>query len=381
MSAFTTSGISAVAAFINTRREHVNRPDIILRSDQPQSWLLGALMKSGFRQTVDYGDPIVGFWYPNTASNLTQIVPGQVRAPIDPATPVRYSIGPSMNENSRKWTEKEIKVSGGNARQLLASYQKYEKIIDSDITGDHMTGMERLIANVPSASMEQTGVPLSPPQSVPHIICEESSGIPTGTGLTTIQGINPTTYSTWKPQRETYDPSNIADDALGLFNAFTRLTKKILWEPVPGGTQEFYKETDKGKKFFATNLDGFTVYSRVVKGANDYTRSGPADPSYMGINYFGMPIMYIKAYDTLNLDSTAATAYSRPWQTGFPRFQAIDTDFLYFKSDPTYFMWKGPMEKISALSYDAYVRVMRTDGNLMTHARERLGIIVPNTVA
>jgi hypothetical protein len=381
MSAFSTSAASAVAAFINLRREHVVRPDKILRSDQPQTWILTELMKSGFRQTLDYGDPIVGFWYPQTASNFTQIIPGQTRAPVDVAAPVRFAIGRTYSENSRKWTDAEIKITGGTASELKACYQKYKLLIDSDLEGEHKRRTEGLFTAAPSAAMEQTGVPLSPPQSISQIICEESSGIPTGSGLTTIQGINPTTYSGWKPQRETYDPNNITDDALGLWNAFTRITKKCMWEPVPGGMGEMYKETGKAKKFFATNLDGDTVYARIMKGANDYTRAGANDPSYMGNNYFGIPIKYIKGYDDAFLDSTSATAYSRAWQNGQPRFQLIDTEYLYFKADPEKWMWKSPAREISTLSYDAYAQFMRTDGNLLTHARERLGIIVPNTVA
>ncbi len=381
MSAFATSAASAVAAFINLRREFVNRPNEILRSDQPQAWLLTELMKSGFRQSMDYGDPIAGFWYPQTASNFAQIIPGQTRSPVDPATPIRYAIGRTYGENSRKWTDAEIKITGGSAGDLKACFQNYKKVIDTDLEGEHKKKVEGLVTAAPSASMEQTGTPLAPPQSVPHVICEESTGIPSGTSLTTIQQINPSTYSLWKPQRETYDVANIEVDSVGLFKAFHRLTKKIMWEPVPGGAGEMYKETGKGKKIFATNLNGHEIYGRIMKGANDYTRAGPGDMSYQGLNYFGMPILYVRAYDDNYLDSTASTAYSRVWQDGQPRYQAIDTDFLYWKADPEKWFWKSDAMQVSSLSYDAFCRFMRTDGNLLTHARERLGIICPNTVS
>jgi len=376
MSAFPISSATSVAALINLRREYVNRPNEILDATAPQSFLLANLMGSGFQQTIPYGDTITDQLWLSNASNFGTYIPGSERTTSDPPAPVRAAIAPCYYENSRKWTDDDMRIAQGTGvDQRLAAFKRYRDWLLGGMRGDHIKGVELLLTAPPNANMEQLGVQGAPMMSVPSIISEEASGAVTG--FTTVLQVSPSTYTAWRPQRETYDSSNPVSTEVGIPNAFHRMFLATNWQPIQGGDAANFQASSKTKKFIATNKDGHATYAKTLGAMNQFTRQGPQDFSYQGPNYFGIDVKYVTAYDTQYLDSQAGTAYSQAWPSGKPRYQWIDTDFLYLLTAPDGYMTVSPAEKFGGARPDAHVVYQRTKGNLFTHARNRLGVIVP----
>ena len=378
MSVFPTSSATAVAALINLRREFVNRPDQILDATQAQSFLLANLMGSGFQKTIPYGDTITDQLWLDNASNFGTYVPGSERTTSDPPAPTRAAIAPCYYENSRKWTDDDMRIAGAmSGDQKLSAFKRYRDWLLGGMRGDHIKGVEALLTATPNVNMEQTGVQGAPMVSVPTVISEEASGAITG--FTTLYGITIANKTAWRPQRSTYDSSNATSIDVGLPNSFHRMFLSTDWKPVPGGDSANFADSSKNKKFIATNADGHATFAKVLGSMNQFTRQGPQDFNYQGPNYFGIPIVYVTAYDTALLDSQASTAYSQAWPTGKPRYQWIDTEYLYLLTAPDGYMQVSPAEKFGGARPDAQVVYQRTKGNLFTHARNRLGVIVPQT--
>mgnify|MGYP000723989385 CR=1 FL=1 len=378
MSAFPTSAATSVAALINLRREFINRPDKILDLTQSQSYLLAKLLSSGFKQTIPYGDTLTDQLFLDNAGNFAPYVPGSDRTTSDPPAPTRAAIAPTYYENSWSWTDDDKRISGaGTADQRLSAFKNYMDWGLGNLRGAHIKGLENLLTAAPNANMEQLGVQGAPMMSIPTILSEEASGAVNG--FTTVLQINPSTKSAWRPQRETYDWNNPLSVDVGLPNAFHRMFLATKWQPVQGGDAANFQASSETKKFIATNKDGHATYAKVLGSMNQFTRQGPQDFNYQGPNYFGIPLLYVTAYDTALLDSQAGTAYSQAWPTGKPRYQWIDTEYLYLMCAPDGFMTVSPAEKFGGSRPDAQVVYERTKGNLFCHARNRLGVIVPAT--
>lgn len=375
-SSFSTSAASSVAALIGMRRDFLNRPNEILDATQSQSYICALLMGSGFQKDIPYGDTLTDLLYLDSASNFGSYVPGSERTTSDPPAGTVAAIGSCYYENSQKWTDDDVRISQGHGVDArLAGVKRYTDWLMGTLRGNHIKGLEALLTATPAAAMEQTGVIGSPMVSIPTVISEEASGAITG--FSTLFQVNIANKKAWRPQREPYDSLNITSNDVGLPNAFHRMFLATQWQPVYGGEAANFKDSSKNKKFIATNKDGHASYAKILGAMNQYTRQGPQDISYQGPNYFGIPIHYVTAYEDALLDSQAATPYSQAWPSGKPRYQWIDTEYLYMLTAPDGRQTVSPAEKFGGSRPDAHVVYQRTKGNLFTHARNRLGIVVP----
>src|SRR5262249_30571035 len=129
--------------------------------------------------------------------------------------------------------------------------------------------------------------------SIPAFVSENSTTfIPPSAvwGTSTIAGLNPSTYSAWRNQQQTYVAGQLDNSQNGLLAAFTKMFNKVKFNTPPG--VKAYMETDTLRAMkVVTNSDGSAQYQILLRSGQDTFRGGPQDPAYGFPVYLGIPIV------------------------------------------------------------------------------------------
>jgi len=124
------------------------------------------------------------------------------------------------------------------------------------------------------------------------------------------------------------------------------------------------------------------VYQARLQENNDRTRRAQ-DPSYTSPMFSDIPLKYITALDTQNLDQEALanSSLSQPWQTGEPRWLFWNAKYCHPVFHVRKYMTQTPPIRGGAkLPYD-WVVFWNTYYNWFMVSRQRQGIITPKIAA
>ena len=123
-----------------------------------------------------------------------------------------------------------------------------------------------------------------------------NGGLATGSSAwTTVQTINPSTYTWWQNQNETYTAGDPHNSESGILNAFDVMIEKVQFE-APGPLRRYAEDTTLQGQVIATNLDGIKTYKSTLRANND-RMDALNDPTIRGPQFQGVPVVYVSELD------------------------------------------------------------------------------------
>lgn len=362
----------------NTREARASGPDEILNELTKRKYLIGRMSRDEGALAVAGGSELRDTVKLSDFSNSRTYRPGETRNPTRGDTD-KVIVAPwRFHETDRLVTEAELATNKGDQ---FAKFKNLEKSVKVDLWTDLCNYMEAQLWAVPDpTNMESLTAQPGKMYSIPVFLTESGRRPPSWT--TTIQQIDPTTDTKWQNEVVTYDSANLDDPTSGLFAAFDTAMAKIDYE-APEGFQQYMENDDLNGLVICTNLNGFNIFQALCRSANNVTRAGPADPSYAGPNWHGVPIRYISALDTSALDETGAvigtsegTYTSQAYPSGKPRFFIINTKYAKLWYHPDH-LWNEVEKDGGIQARDVMAHFLECWANLFFRSRRRHALIRP----
>ena len=272
------------------------------------------------------------------------------------------------------WNEEEITLNEGDQK---TQFKKLRKSYEQGAYTSMINGMEAASLTTPLATMESGGK-----QAFSLMAFFDELGVDFHwPGFTTIMGVDPAVEERWRNQLQGYDSTQLDSNAVGVLRAFRRMFLKVEYES-PSPDQPYFESDDLRYMKILTNLDGMEVYQARLQENNDRTRRAQ-DPSYTSPMFSDIPLKYITALDTQNLDQEALanSSVSQPWQTGEPRWIFWNAKYCHPVFHVRKYMTQTPPIRGGAkLPYD-WVVFWNTYYNWFMVSRQRQGIITPKIAA
>lgn len=237
------------------------------------------------------------------------------------------------------------------------------------------------------AAMESGGVQ---PFSIPVFVHENAgSNGRFDTNWTTIEGVNPATYTNWDNARETYDAADPADGAGegdGLFNAFDKISISIDYQQPPMKDEYFENVEAMGNQtIIACSKNGKAQIMDLHRKGNDRLIT-PQDAAYPMPRWNGVPIADVAALDTAALyDSSSGagtsfaaegTATSSSADKGGPRYYFLNCKYLHMVFHKAKYFKMEPVKQIEN-KLGVFVQPVQTWGNLVCTSRRVNGLVSP----
>ena len=289
------------------------------------------------------------------------------------------------------WTDQEIELNVGTGmttEALRGIYKRLKREKEQRMWTSMINGWEDLLWRLPKSSEMESDSGLYP-YSIPAFINELSNGLYnfSGDSFTTVEGINPTTKTRWKPQQvglaaETWANTIYASGNSPLINAFDQMFYRVKFD-TPPTKQEYFEDPKLYGQFIACSRKALNGYQRALRNAQDQFRgaASPSDPSYLKPMYGGIELEYVAALDTAGLYTTGSTAFvaedNDTANNIGPRYYWINGQYMtpVFHTS-RYMAKKDPMVHPN----QPFTTVVPVDcwWNLFARSRQRHGIIYPS---
>ena len=321
----------------------------------------------------------------------------------NPQVLTSWEINWRFSVDHMSYTDQEIELSISSGMTKAARHHMYKKLKrtkEQRMWTSVFNGMENALFAVPEVADQETNTGLKP-YSIPAFLNENTNGLfysgaaPTGkTAWTTVEGLNPTTYSKWVPQQGTYgsvDPTDTGATAAttNLFMAMDKMFLDVQFVPPPTA-QEYFENPTLNAMFVACSKAGQRVYQNMLRVAQDtFVSTSRQDPSYMSPKISGMDLVYTPALDTAALYQ--ATTSTNPYvaeidgggggatvaeDTG-PRFYFINANYIKPVFHTSRYMYKHSPMRHPNQPFTTIVPV-DTWCNLVCRSRQRQGILSPS---
>lgn len=362
----------------NTREARATGPDEILNELTKQKYLIGKLSRDAGALAVAGGSELRDTVKISAYSNARTYRPGETRNPSRGDSD-KVIVSPwRLHETDRLVTEAEMQTNKGDQ---FAKFKNLEKSVKVDLWTDLCNYMETQLWAVPNATnMESLTIQPGQMYSIPVFITESGRRPPSWT--TTIQQLDPTTETNWQNAVATYDSANPDSATDGIFAAFDDAMAQIDFE-APQGFEDYMANDDLNGLVICTNRDGYNLYQALCRSANNVTRAGPYDPSIGRPNWNGVPIRYVSALDTSQLDETGAvvgtaegTYASQAYPAGKPRYFIINTKFAKLWYHPDH-LWNEVEKDGGMQARDVMAHFLECWANLFFRSRRRHAIVRP----
>lgn len=345
----------------------------ILNEAVKNTYLLAEMLRGrGEEEIMQAGQSIKDSIQLNAAGTFEFYSPNAEFSPTDDDVLTDIGVGWRFAKTHYGFSDETIALNRGTSEDVFVDLKaKYEQSQRTDM----MNGMEDSLWAVPVTGTMESGTGDAPPAySIPAFVNEATNGV--WPGWTTVETVNPSTESRWRPQQVSYDATNIASEENGILAAFDDMFLRVKFESPEEGSQYF--ENDRLRKMkIITSRDGHKKYKRLLRGGNDQFVS-PQDPAYNSPTYAGIPLKYIAALDTAALEITSqTTASGSAYPVGRPRYFWLNFQYLF----PVYHT-QGYMEQVGPIpggitqpfSHAVY---HRTWYNMFCRSRQRQGIVFP----
>lgn len=381
----------------NTAPAFLSDVDELINEAQRQTYGLRWLLRGRKAKELLQGGETIRETALTSAGSYNRYRPNDQRTYALGNFTTQYQMPWRFADSYKAWTEQEVELQarrGMTRRAVGEAWKKMDDIKTKAAWTGLMNGLEDDIFGTSPHNLQssiedgEAGDRMYP---IASLITEDTTDYHPA-GWTTIHNVNPASVSTWRNQVERYynpDPHAIGSEN-SLFNAFGRMWNKINWVTPPMMDAEFTK-TNPVKHMILTSNKGTILYRNMLATLNDRTYS-PQSPWYPAPDFNGVPVLYVKAFDTLAAyltssgtyvaedDSTllndgTAWAAATDWTRG-PRFYWVDTDYCRFVfHDARYFALQKAMN--SRDQPETWTQRLVVWGNFITTSRQRLGIVGP----
>lgn len=333
-------------------------PDEILNDAVKNTYIIGRMLKGmGASDTVQSGTKITDrimlsdagtalFYNPNDDLNIQNI-----------DTLRTIEVNWKFMANHFAYTEQEVNLNSGDAQTYYKNLLKVKR--QQTITDTYNFIEEALWATPSNANMELTTSATPAPYSIRTYITEDGLA---PSGFTTVQGLNPTTESGWRNQKQTYDPNDITNPDTGLISAFDELFLQCRFKsPRPG---EYFENDTFQQQLIATSREGKIIYLRLTRDANDRLVGNDLGAQQADLAYAGLPVEYVAELDNAG------------YAAGSPRYFMANLKYMHPVWHSTEYMKeKEPIRQPrQPFSWAVWTS---TYYNLFCVSRKRQGIVVP----
>lgn len=313
---------------INTGPVFLSGQDSIINSVSRRSFIIGKFLKSSAASVVlQGGDTIQETLYLQAVSTHQSVKRNEDIVWQNPQKDVLASIPWRFGLDHMSFDEVEYLVQSKNTTYKDMAYSKQQRMWDSMIDGEESKLWQPPGTTTSDAAMfnEMEGANGGEMYSIPVFVHENagSNGRFTS-GWTTIEGINPASYTqrdgstlSWDNKRATYDATDPLDndtDGDGLFDAFDDISIEIGYD-TPGFKDKYFEPSSAydgdpnqvHPNIIATSKRGKKQIMRAHRLSNDSLIT-PQDAAYPKPRWNDMPIQDVAALDSASLYVGAGNA-------------------------------------------------------------------------
>jgi len=176
------------------------------------------------------------------------------------------------------WTAQEVELNEGSS---AAVWKRVKKIKQTGLANDIVHGLNgKLFARPYASKMESFTADPGEPQSIVSLVNEYNNGLfgsTYGSGATsigasdayssTVQLINPTSKTKWKPVQKTYANVDV-DDSANLLAAFDDIFLDLQFRQ-PGTMNEYFENESMFRQVIYTTKNGIVKYKKMLRAEND----------------------------------------------------------------------------------------------------------------
>jgi hypothetical protein len=338
---------------------------------------LTRLMQAGMAKSkmLQGGPNIIDFIQLNFTNSYQEYSPTQDFNWTDTNSLTQITLPWKYAMVSATWYDHEVILSSGS---LETTFKRVKDAKMAELELSFWEGREKSLWATPDViTMEGTTVTGSQWHSLRAYITEDglapssTNGGVNGSNWTTILGVNPSTFTNWRNQVESYNPAAID----------TQLPRALdlMWDDVqfesPSDSQQYVQDTSMQKTAILTNRDGYAILMDLTRNKNDNTYSKENDLGMLNgvLTYHGLPIKRIGAFEDAGVMGTV-------YPVGSPRFWFPNFNFIY----PIYHEQRflAPITvNTPTTKPQAHITAKDTYGELWIRSRRTSGIVVPSATA
>lgn len=388
------SALSTFSDFVaSTGPSYLTGADQLINEVQKNSYIMRRFLKGADKTFVlQGGSTIKDALILDSASTFQQYQPNDTFLWQNPQVVTTLSVDWRFSVDHMSWTDQEVELNtGGLSNEALRGvYKRLKREKEQRMWTSMINGWEDLLWRLPKSTEMESSSGLYP-YSIPAFINEKTNGLydvtSGGDAFTTVEGINPTTKTLWKPQRHTYtggtEWDNPANPQTNILSAFDKMFYAVKFE-APPTKQEYFENPKLNSQFIACSRKSLNAYQRLLRASQDrFTGiANYQDPAYLTPQYGGIDLQYVASLDTAALYGSAGTTYyaedSASANYKGPRYYWINGQYLapVFHTS-RYMVSKPPMVHPN----QPFTTVAVTDcwWNLVCRSRQRHGIVYPSS--
>lgn len=268
-------------------------PDTILNDATKNTYVINRMLKGlGAHDVIQSGQSIIDrimlrdngtslFYQPNEDLDIQN---------VDNLTAME--IDWKFHANHFSYTQQEVTLNSGDAQTYYKNLLKAKR---QGAMTDTYNFMEDALWDSTTANfalMESSNGKI--PYSIPFFITSDGLA---PSGVTTIQGINPTTESAYRNQTENYDPNDLTNPDTGMVQAFDEMFMKVRFRS-PRNQQEYFESDALQQMMIATSREGRAIYLRLTRDSNDRLVGNDLGGQQANLSYGGLPVEYISTLDS-----------------------------------------------------------------------------------
>jgi hypothetical protein len=270
--------------------------------------------------------------------------------------------------------EVELNVGGGLSRGARHhAYKRLKRVKEQRLWTSILNGMEDALFAIPSKSdmEDSTG---TRPYSIPAFLNEEANGL--YSGFTDVQGLDPTVYTKWVPQQETYN-STVVDNSGNIISKMDKLFLDVQFTPPPSH-QEYFENPSLNAMFIGCSKAGLRIYQQLLRESQDtFVTASRQDPAYQSPKYAGIDLVHASKLDTY-AGYPGSNTEGQATDQG-PRYYFINGNYMKYVFHSTRYMYQHPSMRHPNQPFTTIIPV-DSWYNFVCRSRQRHGILSPDGV-
>lgn len=311
---------------------------------------------------------------------------GEEETPSQPQTVTSWEVPWRFLRSPMTWDDETVKLntSGMGRTARHKEYFNFKRQIEKACWIDKYKLMERALGSTPDSTMSSTTSGKVPQGLFGYLINEFANTLPTG--ITSIQGIDPSSKTNWANQIAQYTGGSLnfttgitAAAAEVLLATLSKMARKVRFDGLPARPE--FQDRSSMPSVVWTTLGGLLTVETCMRALQDsFVYMGRQDPTYPNPTIMGVPIEYVDALadSTIFDDGSSGFATETTADIIGPRYffcnlQDITPVFheeMFMKKHPPLTPYRQPSRH--TIYVDTYY-------NLVCHNRRTQGIVGPIT--
>jgi hypothetical protein len=381
------SALTTFTDFIDTTGPSflTSAEDVVNEACKNNYLLRRFLRGKGPSETVQGGSSIKDTILFDEESTFQYYEPNQTFTWENPQVVENWEINWRFCVDHMAYTDAEVELNVGTGMSRAArhtAYKRLKRIKEQRLWTSILNGMEDALFAIPSktAMEDSTG---TQPFSLPAFVNEGSNGL--YTGFATVQGLDPTTYSKWVPQQQSYNNTagtdwSDPDNPQNIIAAFDKMFLDVQFVPPPSH-QEYFDDPGLNAMFIACSKKGQNAYQQLLRASQDtFVTGSRQDPAYMQPKYAGIDLVYAPKLDTYAGYGTdqSRTESDTVNNISGPRYYFLNGNYMKFIFHTTRYMYQHPAMRHPNQPFTTIVPV-DSWYNFVCRSRQRHGIVYPAT--